>query len=206
MIERNDANLHLMESLYDSAIPDLMHANVQAVREATTMDEMHDPNAPKYLDVSLTPGFLKDSDGLVEDPDKQQEVALEVLAGLHEVWRGSEILEQQVNPHLRKRYWDFMRGFTSWTVVESHSKLQNVYGEHVTAYLVRDTRPATYQQLLTKKFHEEEAREARARHSEVNYPKESEPKAPHSRRQRAAKALGKIIKGSPKNTPPNRWY
>lgn len=191
MLNRPDT-IHLMEELYDSAIPELLHINAQALREATTMDELHHPNAPEYLDLVLVPEFMKNKNGMVEDSEKQREIAVEVLAGLHEAWNGSEALEHKVNPHLTEQYWEFTSGFTSWTVVEAHYDLPQDRRASVSAYLLRDKRPVAYQKMLTAKINEQEELEDQASRLEAqqqNTPEEKTEKP--SRRQRAAKAIGK---------------
>ena len=208
MINRPEANIHLMEELYDSAIPDLLHINTQAINEATSMDELNHPNAPEYVDLDLVPAFMKDKDGMVEDTKRQREIATEVLTGLHEAWNGSEALEHRVNPHLTEQYWEFTHGFTSWTVVELHyAESVNEQRASVSAYLLRDKRPAAYQKMLTEKIHELEELEEKA--DAIERP--AEPKADEtvqsSRRARAGKAISKWLKNQAKQQPPraNRW-
>lgn len=205
MLNRPDT-IHLMEELYDSAIPELLHINSQALREATTMDELNHPNAPEYVDLMLVPEFMKDKDGMVEDSVKQREIAIEVLAGLHEAWNGSEAMEHKVNPHLTEQYWEFTSGFTSWTVVEVHYDLPEDRRASVSAYLLRDKRPASYQKMLTAKIHEQEALEEQASKLEAEEDISEKTDAKPSRRQRAAKAIGKWVREQPnKPTPPNKF-
>lgn len=207
MTYRPEANLHLMEDLYDSAIPELLHVNTQAVNEATSMDELNHPNAPEYLDLALVPNFMKDKNGTVENTEKQREIASEVLAGLHEAWNGSEALEHKVNPHLTEQYWDFTHGFTSWTVVELHyTEPVNEQRASVSAYLLRDKRPAVYQKMLVEKFKEQEEMEEKAEAIEQAAEKKPTETNLPSRRTRAGKAISKWLKNQA-NQPPrtNRW-
>jgi hypothetical protein len=203
MIDRPEANIHLMEELYDSAIPELLHVNTQAVNEATRMDELNHPDAPEYLDLALVPDFMKDKDGRVRDTESQREIATEVLTGLHEAWNGSEALEHRVNPHLTEQYWEFTRGFTSWTVVELHyAEPVNEQRASVSAYLLRDKRPAAYQKMLTEKIHEQEELEEKAEAIEQATEPKMDEAVQSSRRARAGKAISKWLKDQAKQQPP----
>lgn len=150
MIERSDATIHLMESLYNSAIPDLIHENKVTQREFT-QQFLEGRAKDSHLDLALTPDFLRNPDNSVTDTVQQEEIANEVLASLHEAWRGGEKLEHNPNPNLTEKYWEFIdNDFISYTVVEMHGNFGLKNSAHVKAYIVRDPRPKTYQDLLNK--------------------------------------------------------
>jgi len=199
-----------MEDLYDSAIPELLHTNSQAQREASRMYMERTGEAPDYIDLRLTPDFMKAKDGmLMTDPVIQASIAQEVMAGLHEAWPGTRIFENPISSEYTEKYWEFVDDeFIPWTVVELHNSQPQTHEVGLSAYILRGPRrPVTYQALLDKSNHEKQPTQEKikAEHS----PDEAITKALAPRRKRAAKAIGRWLKEQAEKPAPkrvNRWY
>lgn len=200
-----------MEDLYDSAIPELLHTNTQAQREASLMYIERRAGAPDYIDLRLTPDFMKSKDGmLMTDPEIQKNIAREVMAGLHEAWHGTKIFENPISNEFTEKYWEFVDDeFMPWTVVELHNSKPMLHEVGLSAYMIRGPRrPTAYQQLL-----DASDREKQSAKDQVDVKKESPDEAiskpTATRRKRAAKAIGKWLKEQADKPAPkrvNRWH
>lgn len=148
MIERPDADIQLMESLFDSSIPELLDINVQA-QKGFTKAYIEGHFREEYMDLELTPAFLRNSDRSIINTTQQREIGNEVLAGLHEAWCGSDIYEHNPRPGFIEKYWEFVDdNFVSFTVVEMHGNFGITEGPHIRAYIILGKRPKSYQDIL----------------------------------------------------------
>lgn len=211
MIERPDASDHLMEELYDSAIPELLAINFQAVQEAGRMISSRTGNAPDHMELKLTPDFMVDSNGnLTVAPDIQKEIATETLAGLHEALGGSEVIKFVGMGGDILKYWEFVdedNDSTPWVVVEEHGVHDEARQKgSVSAYLLPgDKRPLTYQKLLNKEIDTYGNELTRTAELVTKENRPSAVDAHTTRTSRIVKALRKVTK-PPTHTPSNRWY
>ncbi len=150
MIERPDAHFELMESVLKGAVPDIILRNTQDQKKASRMLSENHPHAPEYLDLSLTPDFMRDNSGslLVEARD-QRLVAEEVLNGLHEKWHGTRAIEHQVSDKILENIWFFVdKNFIHWTVIEVHNLKPKSQEVGIAAYIeVGTKRPTAIREL-----------------------------------------------------------
>ena len=210
MASQEHEPIHLMEALYESAVPDLVRANQQAQSEMNKMYLAGRHDIPEYMDLSLYPDFMQAKDGSLIDPKRQREIAKDVLAGLRESWNGTEPMENPLNPTYTEKYWEFVdvdHDFTPWTVVELYNNEPLPHQAGISAYIIAGaTRPKAYQALLAAKERAlEEADEKSGLYQEPAWQSEkTQPKS--SRRQRAGKAIAKWMKNRADRPPrPNRF-
>lgn len=199
-----------MDNLYESAIPELLHTNTQAQREASRMYIERTTAPPDYIDLHLTPDFMKSKDGvLMTDPEIQKRTAKEVMAGLHEAWHGTKKFEKQISDEFTEIYWEFVDDeFLPWTVVELHNSKPRKHEVGLSAYVIRGPkRPVAYQELLDES--NMESWQAADRHDTAQSSGDVAPKPITTRRKRAARAIGKWLKEQADKPAPkrvNRWY
>lgn len=209
MLERPDAGNHLMEELYDSAIPELLAINCQTIKFASQMaGTIH---AIERAELKLTPDFMVGNNrNLMVAPDIQREIATDVLVGLHDAVGGSEITEYAGISDVVLRYWKFKDSEDAsrhWIVVEEHDiSGENSKKAQVMAYLLPGEKcPPAYRKLLNKEidtYGNELPRTVALGKEAALQPDVGS----HTKRTaRIVKVLRKVTKPST-GSPYNRWY
>lgn len=192
-----EANIYLMDSLYASAIDDLVEKNDRRISDSTAAYEKDAQADGKFISIDLVPGFVRDPEGNIEPHHNQPEISEEVLDKLHTKWKGTEILKCKVDDNLQVDYWDFVKGFTVWTIVVSrYSNTQNRNG-NVVVHAWRDEVPEKYQELKIERERQREKLNA-----EPQWKPESAPPNVPTRKKRVAKAVGKWLRNQTKPLPP----
>lgn len=200
----HEPHLVLDEAFYESAVPDQIRLNKQAQREISLMFAKSRADAPAFMDLELTPSFMRNSDGSLIDKEQAFSVGQQVLAGLHETWNGTEPVDNVISETATETYWEFVDDeFFPWTVVEFKDANADSSSVGLSAHISRAHRPKAFQDIINAN---------EAKRAELQMKKSLEPQseaAKPTRRNRASKKISKVLKNLRDHpgagNDPKRW-